>query len=115
MDFDQTRLYFSHQQLQRQPDGADEERQDNADENQDDDDENNVDPSAVRRHFREFLRKFYWSFLDFRWRPKLSLLAPWIIQPCSSNPVFFLYQLMTYYVQVTTDWGLNVTFIAKSC
>ena len=35
MDFDQTRLYFSHQQLQRQPDGADEERPDNADENQD--------------------------------------------------------------------------------
>ena len=74
MDFDQTRLYFSHQQLQRQPDGADEERQDNADENQDDDDENNVDPSAVRRHFREFLRKFYWSFLDFKVRPKLSEL-----------------------------------------
>ena len=90
MDFDQTRLYFSHQQLQRQPDGADEERQDNADENQDDDDENNVDPSAVRRHFREFLRKFYWSFLDFKVRPKLSeLLELWTIQACSSKRFSF--------------------------
>ena len=60
MDFDETRLYFSHQQLQRK---------DNVDENgggtrggDDDleiDDDNAVDLKAVRRHFREFLSKSF--------------------------------------------------------
>ena len=51
MDFDETRLYYSHQQLQTQ----------NGDEGQDEinlEDESSVDLNAVRRHFREFLRKF---------------------------------------------------------
>ena len=51
MDFDETRLYYSHQQLQTQ----------NGDEGQDElnlEDESSVDLKAVRRHFREFLRKF---------------------------------------------------------
>lgn len=51
MDFDETRLYYSHQQLQTQ----------NGDEGQDEinlEDESAVDLNAVRRHFREFLRKF---------------------------------------------------------
>lgn len=50
MDFDETRLYYSHQQLQVQS----EEPDDNPPETDDDD---NVDLAAVRRHFREFLRK----------------------------------------------------------
>ena len=67
MDFDETRLYYTHQQLQRHRGGA---QQDG-----DDDDENNnnptnadaefgdgtvddVAPDAIRRHFKEFLSKF---------------------------------------------------------
>ncbi len=48
MDFDENRLYYSHQQLQRpqQQDAPDEEPLD---------DEDAVDLNAVRRHFREFL------------------------------------------------------------
>ena len=50
MDFDETRLYFSHQQLQRQ-------NEENDAEGEPMDDEDTVDLKAVRRHFREFLRK----------------------------------------------------------
>ena len=59
MDFDQTRLYFSHQQLQRQDGGGEEGESPETDENQIDDDDINVHPEAVRRHFREFLRKCF--------------------------------------------------------
>ena len=71
MDFDETRLYYTHQQLQRHRGGA---QQGGGD---DDDDENNnnnnptnadaefgdgtvddVAPDAIRRHFKEFLSKF---------------------------------------------------------
>lgn len=54
MDFDETRLYYSHQALRRDnvdgDTGADEAEA--GDENED-----VVQTSAVRRHFREFLRK----------------------------------------------------------
>jgi hypothetical protein len=64
MDFDETRLYYSHQQLQQQSGGTGE----NGDNEEDGDAENaagvtfneddsRVDLQAVRRHFREFLRK----------------------------------------------------------
>jgi hypothetical protein len=72
MDFDETRLYYSHQQLQQQSagntggeNGDDEDGPDgdgaanpnaaaNVTFNEDD---SRVDLQAVRRHFREFLRK----------------------------------------------------------
>lgn len=53
MDFDESRLYFSHQQLQTRSDDAGQEEQP-TDVNQE---ESDVDIKAVRRHFREFLRK----------------------------------------------------------
>jgi hypothetical protein len=55
MDFDETRLYYSHQRLQRQdvPQDGEGENNDNADAQDD-----QVELKAVRRHFREFLRKF---------------------------------------------------------
>lgn len=52
MDFDESRLYFSHQQLQTRSDDAGQEE-----EPVNDTQESNVDIKAVRRHFREFLRK----------------------------------------------------------
>jgi hypothetical protein len=52
MDFDETRLYYSHQQLQRQDAPQDGEGENNVDAQDD-----QVDLKAVRRHFREFLRK----------------------------------------------------------
>ena len=58
MDFDETRLYFSHQQLQRQ-------NEENDEEGEPMDDEDAVDLKAVRRHFREFLRK-YLTIMDTR-------------------------------------------------
>ena len=57
MDFDETRLYYSHQRLQRQDpaqeDGDEGENNNNNADAQDD----QVELKAVRRHFREFLRK----------------------------------------------------------
>ena len=53
MDFDENRLYFSHQNLQRS-NAANNNDEGPQDEEQDPD-ENNVDLEAVRRHFREFL------------------------------------------------------------
>ena len=54
MDFDETRLYYSHQQLQRKSGNPDE-----GDEAVENADEESVDLKAVRRHFREFLRECY--------------------------------------------------------
>ena len=57
MDFDESRLYYSHQQLQPR----------NGEEGQDDfnvEDEAAVDLKAVRRHFREFLREFFFWLLN---------------------------------------------------
>lgn len=53
MDFDETRLYFSHQQLQKQAEDQ------NIEDEQQYDDEDAVDLDAVRRHFREFLRTYH--------------------------------------------------------
>lgn len=56
MDFDENRLYYSHQQLQRQPSNEfDEQPNDDVDATVEDDD--NVDLDSCRRHFREFLSK----------------------------------------------------------
>ena len=60
MDFDETRLYYSHQQLQqKQPDGDDDDAvaAENAGNGGDTEEDTPVDLPAVRRHFREFLRK----------------------------------------------------------
>ena len=62
MDFDETRLYYTHQQLQRNPQGQNN-NNNNGDEgetanNNDDAGEgsaDNVNLDAVRRHFKEFL------------------------------------------------------------
>jgi hypothetical protein len=60
MDFDETRLYFSHQQLQRKGlgdgvEGGDSHDATNLLHPDEEVDENAVDLKAVRRHFREFL------------------------------------------------------------
>jgi hypothetical protein len=54
MDFDENRLYYSHQQLQRQDD---ENENDDGESDPNGEVEDSVDLKAVRRHFREFLRK----------------------------------------------------------
>lgn len=56
MDFDETRLYYSHQQLQRP------QQQNDADAAEVHEDEDAVDLKAVRRHFREFLSKFFYVY-----------------------------------------------------
>lgn len=57
MDFDENRLYYSQQQLQRQPEeGAQHENEDGRSD-LDDSMGGSIDLKAVRRHFREFLRK----------------------------------------------------------
>ena len=56
MDFDETRLYYSHQQLQTRT-AEDPDDEDVAGPVVDDeDDAANLDLKAARRHFREFLR-----------------------------------------------------------
>lgn len=62
MDFDETRLYYSHQQLHQQShsdgDGdADEETAANRQVVMEDE-EDQVPAETMRRHFREFFRKF---------------------------------------------------------
>jgi hypothetical protein len=58
MDFDDDRLYYSHQALQQDGNSGR-----NSDRNAAaaimDDNDDNVNLMAVRRHFREFLRKFW--------------------------------------------------------
>eukprot|EP00934_Nitzschia_sp_Nitz4_P004673 Nitzschia sp. Nitz4//scaffold41_size133979//5474//8075//NITZ4_003325-RA/size133979-processed-gene-0.235-mRNA-1//-1//CDS//3329551404//4663//frame0 len=63
MDFDETRLYYSHQQLQR--------RQDEPEENDDPFDDDEVDLDAVQRHFREFLRNYRLGTQRYIYREKL--------------------------------------------
>jgi hypothetical protein len=67
MDFDETRLYYTHQQLQRHRGGAQQGGDDDDDdgENPTNDDAefgdgtvDDVAPDAIRRHFKEFLSKF---------------------------------------------------------
>ena len=67
MDFDETRLYYTHQQLQRKPQGQnndDDDDENNAEDNPNDGGDfgdgsaDNVNLNAVRRHFKEFLSKY---------------------------------------------------------
>lgn len=56
MDFDSSRLYYSHQQLQVNTDDSQAEAPVDLQE------EDAINLDAVQRHFREFLRKFWcWS------------------------------------------------------
>lgn len=58
MDFDASRLYYSHQQLQRDVVGAGlDDDDEHAGGNNNYQNEANVNLLAVRRHFREFLRE----------------------------------------------------------
>ena len=59
MDFDDDRLYYSHQALQQDGNSG----QNNLNNAAAVDDNDNVNLTAVRRHFREFLRKF-WLVLE---------------------------------------------------
>jgi hypothetical protein len=61
MDFDDDRLYYSHQALQQ--DGNSRRNSDSNAATMDADNDN-VNLMAVRRHFREFLRKF-WLVLEW--------------------------------------------------
>jgi len=78
MDFDETRLYYTHQQLQRKSNTNDGEN--------DDDNENavpatdmdfgegtveDVAPDAIRRHFKEFLRNYRLGNQRYIYREKL--------------------------------------------
>jgi hypothetical protein len=64
MDFDETRLYYSHQDLQADNDDDGNDRDEGRENRRgranaaagDDDEDDGVDLHAVRRHFREFLR-----------------------------------------------------------
>lgn len=64
MDFDETRLYYSHQQLQvhntdnNDDEAADDEELRGAVARGDNEEDTPIDLNAVRRHFREFLRRF---------------------------------------------------------
>lgn len=63
-DFDADRIYYSHQNLQQQqPGGGDGGATSNAatDGRLEDEEERAVDSDALRRHYREFLSKWYTS------------------------------------------------------
>lgn len=75
MDFDETRLYYTHQQLQRNPQGQ---NSNEAEGNANDADvgepsADNVNLDAVRRHFKEFLREYYrfQRWMDDLWQNAL--------------------------------------------
>ena len=63
MDFDETRLYYSHQQLQQNPDSLEDATANDAairaavNGGADTEEDAPVDLQACRRHFREFFRK----------------------------------------------------------
>ena len=61
MDFDEERIYFSHQNLQQQRDGKLDSVDDNADDLQFDGENGEVDPRTIRRHLKEFLREFVFN------------------------------------------------------
>ena len=61
MDFDETRLYYTHQQLQRNPQSNNNNEAGEGNSNDVDAGEpsaDNVNLDAVRRHFKEFLREY---------------------------------------------------------
>mmetsp|Transcript_25000 Transcript_25000/g.58665 ORF Transcript_25000/g.58665 Transcript_25000/m.58665 type:complete len:891 (-) Transcript_25000:38-2710(-) len=78
MDFDQTRLYYTHQQLQRnQEDQNDNDGDEGSRANVGDSGENsaeNVNLDAVRRHFKEFLRHYRLGNSRYVYREKLLRL-----------------------------------------
>lgn len=58
MDFDADRIYYSHQNLHQQQDGDGRiEQQQRGNSRLEDEEERAVNSDALRRHFREFLRK----------------------------------------------------------
>lgn len=66
MDFDETRLYYSHQQLHQSSSSAASDK--NGVENDEyqpeiHEDEENVPVATMRRHFREFFRTYQWMLL----------------------------------------------------
>ena len=64
MDFDSTRLYYSHQQLQPvSPNDDDGNHQSQTNNNNDSEDTADIDLPSCQRHFREFLRTFWESSL----------------------------------------------------
>lgn len=59
MDFDADRIYYSHQNLHQQQDGQVGQNPTASSASRlEDEEERQVDADALRRHFREFLRKF---------------------------------------------------------
>ena len=58
MDFDETRLYYSHQQLQSTTAEEENEQQQQQAAQTVSQEEEGINLEACRRHFREFLRKF---------------------------------------------------------
>lgn len=61
MDFDADRIYYSHQNLHQQQDGSQVGQNHptaSSASRLEDEEERQVDADALRRHFREFLRKF---------------------------------------------------------
>mmetsp|Transcript_14835 Transcript_14835/g.16671 ORF Transcript_14835/g.16671 Transcript_14835/m.16671 type:complete len:904 (-) Transcript_14835:157-2868(-) len=79
MDFDETRLYYTHQQLQRKSnnngnDGENENDENNVPANDMDFGEGTVEdvaPDAIRRHFKEFLRNYRLGNQRYIYREKL--------------------------------------------
>lgn len=64
MDFDEERIYYSHQNLQQQKDGDLEDAgRDDLGHLDVDGEDNRVDSKTIRRHFKEFLRECLSSFL----------------------------------------------------
>ncbi len=65
MDFDADRIYYSHQNLHQQQDGSQvgQNPTTSSASRLEDEEERQVDADALRRHFREFLRKFKSSTL----------------------------------------------------
>ena len=59
MDFDADRIYYSHQNLHQQQDGDGRPEQQQGASRLEDEEERAVDSDALRRHFREFLRKLH--------------------------------------------------------
>ena len=57
MDFDADRIYYSHQNLHQQQNGDGRPEQQQTGSRLEDEEERAVDSDALRRHFREFLRK----------------------------------------------------------
>ena len=58
MDYDESRIYYSYQNLQTNPNGRNDDTNNNEENEIEDLDLDNVNLHAAKRHFREFLREF---------------------------------------------------------